>query len=326
VAPVVVTLANDRAWRVRWSLCHQLKDLFPALYQDNTNPPSSSSSSSSVTNTAVIPSPLILSLTNVFENLLNDENINESVNTPASNNILFVNELEDILCEEEQNKIRSITYKLMYLATRTRPDIYFAVNHLCTKINKYTLDDKRKVNRVLKYLHGTVDMGINFIKKDQLNIELYADASHGIHQDGKGHSGLSIMINNSPILVKSSKQKIVSLSSTESELICLSDSIIYLIGLKNFINNLGFNVNNIKVYQDNLSTIQLIQHNNPRSQRTKHINIRYFAIKEKLNENNLQLSHKKSTEMLADILTKPLQGNIFKIFSKRLLNYEMNCS
>jgi hypothetical protein len=72
VAPVVVTLANDRAWRVRWSLCHQLKDLFPALYQDNTNPPSSSSSSSSVTNTAVIPSPLILSLTNVFENLLND--------------------------------------------------------------------------------------------------------------------------------------------------------------------------------------------------------------------------------------------------------------
>lgn len=140
-------------------------------------------------------------------------------------------------------------------------------------------------------------MGINFIQKDQLNIELYADASHGIHQDGKGYSGISIMMNNSPIFVKSTKQKIVSLSSTESELICLSEY--YLFNwIKEFINNLSFNVNNIKVYQDNLSTTQLIQHNNPRSQRTKYINIRYFAIKEKLNENNLQLSHKNQLKCL----------------------------
>ena len=123
-------------------------------------------------------------------------------------------------------------------------------------------------------------------------------------------------------MVKSSKQRIVSMSSTESELISLSDGINYLIGLKNFIKELKIKINDINIYQDNQSTIQLVNNEFPKSQRTKHINIKYFGIKEKLNNNNLTLQYKKTTEMIADIVTKPVQGNMFKQLSNKLLNYK----
>ena len=103
--------------------------------------------------------------TSYIKKILEEEKIYEKVNTPTSNKLFVENELEELLNEEEQNKLRSITYKLMYLSTRIRPDISIAVNHLCTKLNKYKESDKEKINRILKYLNETMDKNITFNKK-----------------------------------------------------------------------------------------------------------------------------------------------------------------
>jgi hypothetical protein len=66
-----------------------------------------------------------------------------------------------------------------------------------------TLEDKFKLNRVLKYLNGTKNLGLRFTKRGSIDIKVYADASHGSHTDGKGHSGLLITLNDGPILSKS---------------------------------------------------------------------------------------------------------------------------
>jgi hypothetical protein len=202
----------------------------------------------------------------------------------------------------------------------SRADIYVAVNFLCTRTNIYTLEDKFKLNRILKYLNGTPELGIRFVRQGAYNLKVFADASHGSHADGKGHSGLLITLNDGPILFKSGKQKITSLSSTESELVCLSDSIPAICGITDFLQEMDVPITSKVIFQDNLSTIQMIKNARPTSQRTKHINIRYFAIRERIKEHGLEVAHLPTVEMTADILTKPLQGTLFRSLRSKLLN------
>ena len=210
--------------------------------------------------------------------------------------------------------------KLLYLSNRIRPDIAPIVNFLCTRINKYTIEDKFKLNRILKYIHGSKDKNLKFYKSNESNLNIYVDASHGIHADGKGHSGMLIQYNNNLIICKSRKQKIVSLSSTETELIALSDSTSFIIYILNVFNELDIKINNKTIFQDNLSTIKMIQNEKPTSQRVKHINLKYFSIRERINEYNININHLPTNEMIADILTKPLFGKLFIKFRNSLFN------
>ena len=271
-------------------------------------------------NFLINPNSIKITMNGYINNILESNNITTSVKTPTNADAFKINEKLEILNEHEQEEIRSTVYKLLYLSNRIRPDIAPITNFLCTRINTYTIQDKFKLNRILKYLHGTRDFGLNFTKSNNSNINIFADASHGIHADGKGHSGLIIMYNNNMILFKSKKQKITSLSSTESELICLSDSTSYIINTLNIFNELDITINNKIIYQDNLSTIQMINNEKPTSQRSKHINLKYFSIRERIKDHNININYLETKLMIADILTKPLFGNLFNNLRKSLFN------
>jgi hypothetical protein len=66
------------------------------------------------------------------------------------------------------------------------------------------------------------------------------------------------------------------------------------------------------ITQDNQSTIRLLLHGRPLSQRTKHIDIRYFFLKEKIDSGELIIEYLCTEDMIADILTKPTQGALFR--------------
>ena len=65
------------------------------------------------------------------------------------------------------------------------------------------------------------------------------------------------------IAARSSKQKIVTKSSTEVELVGLSDSVAQAIHLKKFVIGQGYSVGIVVVYQDNLSCMALMKHGAP---------------------------------------------------------------
>jgi hypothetical protein len=77
---------------------------------------------------------------------------------------------------------------------------------------------------VLKYINGTKALGVILrSNKKMIDVNAYFDASYGIHEDGKSHSSLYIVLGEGPVFVQSTKQKIVTKSSTEVELVSLSD-------------------------------------------------------------------------------------------------------
>ena len=99
----------------------------------------------------------------------------------------------------------------------------------------------------------------------------YIDAAYGSHTDGKGHSGLVLMLGNACVMVVSSKQKIVTKSSTEAELVALSDMLKHVEIYDELIKSQGYCIDNPPtILQDNQSTISLVTKGGGTS-RNKHL-------------------------------------------------------
>jgi hypothetical protein len=75
------------------------------------------------------------------------------------------------------------------------------------------------------------------------------------------------------------------------------------------------------IFQDNKSTLAMIEKGRSGNKSTRHINIRYFYLKNKIEDGEVVLEYLPTQEMIADILTKPLQGEAFERLRDSLLNW-----
>ena len=116
-----------------------------------------------------------------------------------------------------------------------------------------------------------------------------------------------------PLEAKSGKQKNVTKSSTEAELVALSDHAGRGINLRNFLAGQGYGTVPVIIYQDNMSCMAIMARGGPTSERSRHINIRYFWLCERIKLGEVVLVHKATTLMYANVLTKPLQGKQFEV-------------
>jgi histone deacetylase 1/2 len=181
-----------------------------------------------------------------------------------------------------------------------------------------------KLFRVLKYINGTRELTLILEPNNSNNIEIYVDASYGIHNDGKSHTGMCIKHGNGTIECKSTKQRINTKSSTESELIALSDMSTTAIWINEFIKHQQYKLSTTIIYQDNKSTITMINNGNSNKERTRHINLRYFWLRDRIKSGEVIITYKQTSEMIADILTKTIQGKQFTYLRDKLLNTPYN--
>jgi hypothetical protein len=166
---------------------------------------------------------------------------------------------------------------------------------------------------VLQYLNGTID-DVLIIWADKLTtIKTWADASYAIHEDMKSHTGGTISFGRGALLSKSCKQKLNTKSSTEAELVGASDYLSNTIWTKYFLEAQGYEIKENLYKQDNQSAIRL-EKNGKKSggQKSRHIDIRYFWVKDRLEKDNVTIVYCPTESMLADFFTKPLQGNLFR--------------
>ncbi len=250
-----------------------------------------------------------LSAENFLEETFKIYGITDSRKSPAKNNI-FESENSTHLSKEKKEKFHSTVAKLLYLAKRIRPDIMLAIAYLSTRVSTPTSEDEEKLIRVLKYLYGTKKehFRINKCNYSHCKLDAYVDASYGTHEDAKGHTGISIKMNGNTLFFKSVKQKLVAKSSTEAELIAVSDALGDILHLKYIVEELTGEECKTKLHQDNQSTIALIKAGEPRSQRTRHINTRFFFIHDQYLNGKLEIEYCPTELMEADALTKPMQG------------------
>ena len=191
-------------------------------------------------------------------------------------------------------------------------DIDLAVSFLCTRVSRSTEEDWGKLRRLLNYLWDTIDMP-RVIGANGLDLmETYVDASYAVHPDMRGHTGGVLTLGRGIVQGKTTKQKLNTKSLTESELVGASDYIPWTVWAKRFLAEQGYKLRRNIFYQDNQSVMKM-ESNGQKScgEKSRHILIRYFFIKDVLKRENIELIHCPTERMIADYYTKPLQRSLF---------------
>ena len=257
----------------------------------------------------------------IINDIIDESGVEGTACSPAAND-LFVTKPTDVrLSEEDSKKFHSLVMKLQYVSKRVRPDFLLAVVYLSTRVLCSTDRDLRKLMRLLKYLNGTKDLVLTVRPSDGfLEILTFVDASFAVHPDMRSHTGCIITFGAGGIYFKSSKQKLNSKSSTEAELIGLSESLNTVIWLRDFLISQGYDMGPAVIYQDNMSTITMIENGSGSNERTRYINIKFFFAHDRAKKGEITIKHMPTDDMLADFLTKPLQGEKFRMMRSKLLN------
>ena len=248
--------------------------------------------------------------------------ITREAKTPAKRCLFDVDPKSPRLETADAELFHSVSAKLLYVSLRARVDILLPIIYLCTRVTKSTTQDKDKLKRVLEYVKGTLDDDYIIGADDIGKMRTWVDAAFAVHPDMKSHTGGVISFGRGGLVCKSMKHKSNVKSSTEAETVGASDYLPHTIWVMMFLESQGYVVHKSYLEQDNESAIKMEKNGRlSAGPKSRHINIRYFWIKDMVKDANITIRHCPTTVMLADFFTKPLQGQLFHKFKAVLLGH-----
>ncbi|KAD3642341.1 hypothetical protein E3N88_31565 [Mikania micrantha] len=201
---------------------------------------------------------------------------------------------------------RKIIGCLRYL-THTRPDLMYSVGYASRYMQSPTITHQQAVKHILRYVKGTINLGIHYQRRGSNSLLGYSDSSYSTDQeDGKSTTGVVFYFNNKPITWLSQKQPTVALSSCEAEFMAATSAACQAIWLRGLLAEVtGREEEQVVIKVDNKSAIALMK--NPVFHgRSKHINTRFHYIRECVENELIRVEHISGEEQRADILTKAL--------------------
>ena len=213
----------------------------------------------------------------------------------------------------EIRNFQALIGSLVYASIATRPDISEAVGKLSQHMSKPNKEHWVAAKRVLRYVKGTLDLGLKFERSNDFELVGYSDADWAGDVDTrKSTSGYVFMLGNAVISWASKKQSVVALSTTEAEYIALCSASQETVWVRRLLESLRVRqVGPTTVFEDNQGTIFLSK--NPKDHsRTKHIDIKYHYVRQAVQKGEIDVRYCETKRMIADTLTKGLPKPAFE--------------
>eukprot|EP00435_Cladocopium_sp_Y103_P068514 s1206_g31.t1 len=235
---------------------------------------------------------------------------------------------------------QSMAGALLWLTTRTRPDIALSVAAACRLTTKNPLKSIEISTAVMNYIHG-VQGGLHYAgtvpendwgKRQQLKVrrhdrllEVFSDIAFGVGSRHRSLQGLFVYFAGSPVAWGASQQPFVTYSTAEAELVSYGEGLnagrAMLAMICSMLDEPPHSVEKI-LYGDNAAAISMAHGTGTSSWRTRHLRVRASFLKEALDgvtpDGLWKLFHLRGTELVADGLTKPLHGQAFARFLQDL--------
>jgi len=157
----------------------------------------------------------------------------------------------------------------------------------------------------------------------------YVDSSHTSHDDLSSHTGYIVSLGpiekgyNGLIMVNSNKQTSFNLSSCESEIVGILNCANSILWWRELLKELKVGIVDSKgtvLFNDNRSAITMLKSGTVNFKRSKHVNLKVKYLNNLINTNTIKLEYHQSETLIADYLTKPLNGTRFREYVNLLLN------
>ncbi|GKD43135.1 ribonuclease H-like domain-containing protein [Tanacetum coccineum] len=213
---------------------------------------------------------------------------------------------------------RSLAGSLQYL-TFTRPDLSYAVQQLCLYMHDPREPHLNAMKRVLRYLRGTTDLGLQLLRSTTSQLIAYSDADWaGCPATRRSTSGYCVFLGDNLLTWSSKRQDTLSRSSAEAEYQGIANAVAKPSWIHNLLRELHTPLFTATlVYCDNVSAVYMsanpVQH-----QRTKHIEIDIHFVRDKVAAGHVRVLHAPSRFQYANIFTKGLPYPLFADFRSSL--------
>ncbi|KAH9753489.1 Integrase catalytic domain-containing protein [Citrus sinensis] len=211
--------------------------------------------------------------------------------------------------QEERDYMARVPYasavgSLMYAMVCTRPDISQAVSMVSRYMHNPGKNQWLAVKWILRYLYGTVDVGLLFKKDCGQQCVGYCDSDFAGDLDKRrSTTGYVFTLGGGPVSWRSILQSTIALSTTEAEYMAATEAVKEAIWLKGLLGDLGVIQENIAVFCDNQSAIFLAK-NQTYHARTKHIDVKYHYVREIIESGVVLLRKIDTKDNPSDMLTK----------------------
>ena len=165
--------------------------------------------------------------------------------TPSENHLFEVNEKRKKLDDNEREIFHHFVAKALFLTNHPRRDLQTTVAFLCMRVKSPGQDDRNKLVRMIRYLRETRVLKLTLEENDMHIVKWWVDSAHGLHPNMRGHTGqMMILVSEGwrDVYYGSSKQKIDTKISTETELLGASDALPQVLWIQYFIEHQGYNI------------------------------------------------------------------------------------
>jgi hypothetical protein len=244
--------------------------------------------------------------------------------SPWTEKLMKVDETSKLLADKRREIFHTFVMKGMFLCKRARQDIQPAIVFLSGRTSKPNDGDWKKLIRLLNFLNRTQDDVATLEADNSQTINWYVDAAFAVHGDFKSHTGAIMTLGKGTVTSISTKQKVNTRSSTESELVGIDDVIAKMLWTKLMIEAQGFKVKNI-AHRDNTSSMKLEENGKASSgKRTRHFNIKYFYVTDLIKRKEVSIIYCPTDLMIGDYMTKALVGSKFKFFRNLIMNFDQS--
>ncbi|CAI7903180.1 unnamed protein product [Closterium sp. NIES-53] len=208
---------------------------------------------------------------------------------------------------------------LLFAAVTCRPDFSYIASQLAQYLRRPEGENLADLRHALQYFISTPDVGLTYKANLTAPLQLtgYVDADHAGDADNR-RSRTGFIFKLEPagtISWNSNKQELIALSSAKAEFIAASAAVREGLYLTELLQETKTAINgSFKLLCDNQSAIKIA--NKPGFiNRTKHIALRYFFVKDEIDKGKVQLIYCPTGEMAADFLTKKLPRQKFQYCS-----------
>ena len=227
---------------------------------------------------------------------------------------------EDQASYTEINRYQRKIGSLLYAAVTTRPDIAFATSRLSRFLTNPSPQHHAAADRVLLYLKRYRDLGLQLGGGN--NFVVASDASFADNSiDRKSSQAYAMKLFDGMIGWRANKQDTVTTSTTEAELLALSQAAKESQYVNRLLNELTVKLDDhhITIQCDNVQTIRLVNEDIVRLQtKLRHVDIHNHWLRQEAAEGRIQVIYKKSKDMIADGLTKALPIEDFRRFQGQM--------
>ncbi|WJZ88004.1 hypothetical protein VitviT2T_007342 [Vitis vinifera] len=241
----------------------------------------------------------------------------QPINTPIEEGLKLCVEPNQV--STDKGRYQRLVGRLMYL-DHTRPDLAYALSVVSQYMHNPGEQHMNVVMRILRYLKNAPGKGILFAKNiDHQSIEVYIDADWaGAVDDRRSTSGYFTFVGGNLVTWKSKKHNVVARLSAEAEFRGMTLGLCETLWLRLLLQDLGYlSRQPIRLFCDNKAACD-IAHNPVQHDRTKHVEVDRFFIKEKLDDKIVELPKIRSEDQLADILIKAVSSQVFSKFLDKL--------